>query len=195
MEGKIMKNGLFCIIFFGAILGNIYADEPPLHMTEFISQNNQYKLILINTINESNNFIENWELVKMDTNELMYNFVCNQFSLSGLVVNISDNGEKIILVNYFLGVNWNNENTEIIKNKIVIRFYNMGIEINRYKLSDVFNNIRRGIPSVSHLQWTRYNYDRDSIIMENDQIIIKTLESYEYRFDIRNGNIINRRRI
>jgi hypothetical protein len=177
------------------ILSIISADEPLLHMSEFISQNNLYKLILKNRTNENNNFIENWELIRIDTNELMYNFICEQFSLSPILVIISDDGENIILVNYFLGVNWRNESTQIIKNKIVIRFYNMGGEVNRHRLSDVFNDINWGIRSVSHLQWTRYNYDRDSIIMENDQILIRTLESYEYRFDIKSGNIINRRRI
>jgi hypothetical protein len=169
------------------------ADEPPLHMTEFISQNNQYKLILINTIHENNNFVENWQLIRTETNELLYNFVC-QFSLSPLKVFISDNGENIVLINWFLGINWKAENERSIKNKNVLRFYYLGNEIKSYKLSDVFNNTRMGMRSVSHLQWTNYNTDNNSIIMENNQIRIQTLESYEYIFDIRNGNIINRRR-
>jgi len=190
-----MKRAVFYILFFCVIFANINADEPPIHITEIISQNNQFKLNLKNTINENNSFIENWELIKIDTNEVIYDFICNQFSLSGLKVFISDDGKNIALVNWFLYVNWRNENNQSIKNKTVIRFFFLGEEIKKYKLADVFGDINRGVRSVSHLQWTGYNHDRNSIIMENGHIIIKTLESFEYRFNVNNGDIINRRRI
>jgi hypothetical protein len=150
---------------------------------------------LLDTIDERNNFVEKWGLVRIDTDELIYNFICHQFSLSGLKVIISDDGKNIILINWYLEIDWNNDNEQIIKNKNVLKFYYLGEEIKRYKLSDVFNNISKGIQTESHLQWTRYNYDRNSIIMESDQIMIKTLELYEYRFDIKSGNMINKRKI
>jgi len=188
-----MKRLIFYIIFSILSLGNIIADEPPLRITEVISQNNQYKLNLISTINQNNNYIEYWEMLNIETNEVMYNFICHQFSLSGLKIFISDDGKNIVLVDWF--VDWRNMNRQDIENLTVIKFYFLGKEINRYRLSDVFNNINNGIRSVSHLQWTGYNHDRNSIIMENNQIIIRTLELYEYRFNVNNGNLVNRRRL
>jgi hypothetical protein len=188
-----MKRVALCITL-AFFVSKIMADEPTLRINEVISQNNKYRLNLINTINENNSFIENWELIKIDSNEVIYNFVCYQFTLSGKKVFISDDGNMIVFVDWFLPVDWVYENRQSINNKIVIKFYFMGEEINRYRLSDVFSNLRLRIQSVSHFQWTRYNQDRSSIIMENNQIIIKTLELYEYRFNINNGVIINRRR-
>ena len=190
-----MKNILICLIMSFFIIGRITADEPPIHITEVISQNNQYKLNLINTINDNDNFIEYWELIRINTNEIIYNFICYQFTLTGKLVFISDNGNNISIIDWFLPVDWRNANRQNINNKIVIKFYFLGNEINSYRLSDIFNNIRRGIQSVSHFQWTNYNQNRNSILMNNNQLIIRTLESYEYIFNINNGEIINRRRI
>ncbi|MCL2722447.1 MAG: hypothetical protein FWD47_14045, partial [Treponema sp.] len=174
-----MKKSLILILLFLFSFSNAVSDEPPLLMTEFISQNNQYKLIFTGRVNDINNYIDNWELININTNESIYNFIYNRHFISGQKVFISDDGQYIILINWFLGANPRTENLRDINNKIVIEFFYRGTEINRYKLSDVFGNTRRGIQSVSHFQWTRYNNDRNSIIMENNQIIIRTLESYE----------------
>jgi hypothetical protein len=196
IRGKgIMEKIAFYFILILFVYSNIIADESPSQISEVISQNNQYKLKLKNTTNENNNYIEHWELIKINSKEIIYDFfVCYPLSLSGKKIFISDDGNNIVLIDWFLPVR-GNENQRDINNKIVIKFYFMGNEINRYKLSDVFNNFRRGIRSVSHFQWTGYNQNRDSIIMENNQIIIKTLELYEYIFNINNGTIVNRRRI
>ena len=185
-----MKKIIFFIILYVMIFGVIVADEPPLPMTEFTSQNNEYKLILVETIREANNLTQKWKLVRIDTNEVLYDFIYPQFALSGLKVLISDDGNNIVLIDWFLWVDWNNEDTQTIMNKNIVKFYYMGEETRRYKLSALFNSIENGIKSVSHLQWTRDN--RNYIIMENDQVKIRTLESIEYVFNIRTGDIESR---
>ena len=77
-------------------------------------------------------------------------------------------------------------------NKNVIYFYLKGKEIAIFLLNELFKNINNGIQSESHLQWTNYNYDHGCIKMENNKFIIKTLELYEYIFNIKDGRMIEK---
>jgi len=183
-----MKKMSFFIMLYVMIFGVIAADEPMPPMTEFTSQNNEYKLII-------NNSAQKWNLIKIDTYKVLYEFTYPQFALSQLKVLISNDGNNIVLIDWFLWVDWKNEGTQTIMNKNIIKFYYMGKEIKSYKLSDLFNSIKNGVESVSHLQWTGYNDDKNCIIMENDLVKIKTLESIEYAFNIKTGNIESRRKI
>ena len=182
-------------IIFGLLLfiifENVQADEPPPHITEFNSQNGKYVLKLLRTTNDKNIFMEEWELKSVETDEIKYNLQCVQFSLSVFwpAVFISDDGDNIIIVNWFLGLH---DNEESIMNENAVYFYLKGKEIKRYLLNELFNNINNGIQSASHLQWTNYNYNWDCIKMENNKFIIKTLELYEYIFNIEDGRIIEK---
>ena len=188
-----MKNMIpVCLLLF--FLSNLPADEPPLHMTQFKSQDGKYILNLINTTNTKDYFLEEWELISAGTNEPVYRLDCRQFSLSPLEVIISGDGEHIILVNWFLGVDWQRENRRTILNKTVLRFYSRGQITREYMLSDVFGNIRKGIRSASHLQWTGFNRDKSDVRLENNSLVIKTLESNEYIFDIKTGEIVSVRK-
>jgi hypothetical protein len=186
-----MKRTFGGLLFF-FLLGNLLADEHPLPINEFISQNGKYILKLIDENNVQNNYSEEWELRYAETGEVKYTFKLNRYSLSVFwpAIFISDDGNNIILVNWFLGIYWNKETEDDILNKNVLMFYFMGNEIKKYKLSDVFDKINNGIESASHLQWTNYNSDKNCIIVENDELIITTLETCEYIFNIKNGEII-----
>jgi hypothetical protein len=193
-----MKNKIVVYVLFFVCVENLLSDEPPLPLTEFKSQNGKYLIELIKETNSSKFFMEEWALRNIETNEIKYYFECYQFSLSGIApgIFISNNGENIVFVNWFLGVNsginWHKYQKEPIENSVVLRFYCMGEEIKRYSLSDVFNEIDNGIQSESHLQWTRFNYDKSCIRMDNDKLIITTLELYEYTFNINNGEMIRK---
>jgi hypothetical protein len=197
-----MKNKkiiFLCLSFIS--FGNVVADEPPLPLTEFISNNGKYISELINTSCNQGSFMEEWQLKTIESNETKYYFECYQFSLSGIYpgIFISDDGENIVFADWFLGVDpsidWFDYEEEPIFNSIVLRFYSNGKEIKIYRLSDLFNDINNGYQSASHLQWTRFNYDRSCIRLENNKLIITTYELYEYIFDISNGEIIKKNKI
>lgn len=193
---KIIKKTVFGIVLLMVFLSNIKADESPLRPAEFRSLNNQYKLIPKDATGEPLlMMIENWELIRIDTNELLYNFVWYRLSTVFLEqeIFISNSGKSIILVNWSFA-NWYDisTNEKNMKDTNVLTFYYLGKEIKNYKLSDVFNDIeklkRRG---MYHFYWTENNF----IKMDNDQIKIRTTESYEYIFNAKNGKITNKRKI
>ena len=138
--------------------------------------------------------MEEWELKSVETDEIKYNIQYTQFSLSDFwpAVFISDDGDNIIIVNWFLDSDRQNDNEKSIMNKNAVYFYLKGKEMKKYFFNELFNNINNGVQSESHLQWTNYDYDQSCIKMENNKFIIKTLELNEYIFNIKDGRMIEK---
>jgi hypothetical protein len=163
------------IILFLFIIPCLLFSDQFIFKEKFKSSNGNY-ILKPKTSSNFPSYGEEWVLVDSISNKNIYNIKEN---LSQKSAYISDDGRKIITIN-----SWPIGRPE--KDRIVLRFYIDGKEVNNYCLDDLLDSIRNTSLSVSHFSWF---FHKTLEIKNWKTLSLKTFELKTITFDLSDGKI------